>query len=429
MTDTIICPSCGADIAVSETLTAQIRQHLRQEVEREARQKDQDLAERLDNIRRQELDLQAARKSMEQEIATRVAAEQALLVEEARIKAQESVALEMHDLEGQLVQANEKITEARKAELQLRRERRELEDQKSELELTVSRTLDAERAKVREDALRDAAAENRLHLADKDKLIADLRNQIDDLKRISEQGTAQCRGEVMEVLLEDVLHEVFPQDIIEPVPTSFPGGDVLQQVLDGNGLACGTILWESKRTKNWNEAWLPKLRNDQRAAKAQLAVLATVEMPKGLTTFGNIDGIWVTSRPCLIGLAAALRHGLIETARIKRSLEGRQTEAEILYNYLAGSEFRQRLEGIVEAFITMKEDLESEKRSLQRLWAKREKQLERAAINTAGLYGDLGGILGAGLPPIAKLELGGSATEFDVLPLEPATVAAENCPF
>jgi hypothetical protein len=195
-------------------------------------------------------------------------------------------------------------------------------------------------------------------------------------------------------------------------------------------------LWESKRTKNWNEAWLAKLRNDQRAAKAHLAILATVEMPRDLTTFGNIDGVWVTNRQCLIGLAAALRHGLIEAARTKRSLEGRQTKVEVLYNYLASAEFRQRIEGIVEAFLTMKEDLESEKRSLQRLWAKREKQLDRAALNTAGLYGDLGGIMGASLPQIANLELAEIAADADISQLEPdvpsfepATIAADDSPF
>jgi hypothetical protein len=233
----------------------------------------------------------------------------------------------------------------------------------------------------------------------------------------------------MEVLLEDLLRDVFPTDSIEPVPTSFPGGDVLQRVHDAAGLSCGTILWESKRTKNWNEAWLPKLRNDQRAAKAHLAILATAEMPKGLTTFGNIDGIWVTGRPCLVGLAAALRHGLIETARTRRSAEGRTTKVEALCTYLAGSEFRQRVEGIVEAFLSMKEDLESEKRSLHRLWAKREKQIERATINTAGLHGDLAGILGSSLPQIANLELASPAHEPDMPEPELAMIATEEDPF
>src|SRR5207247_7008235 len=132
-----------------------------------------------------------------------------------------------------------------------------------------------------------------------------------------------------------------------------------------------------------------------------------------------MDGVWVTSRHCLMGLAAALRQGMIEAARTRRSLQGRQDKVEVLYTYLAGSEFRQRIEGIVEAFLTLKDDLESEKRSMHRLWAKREKHLERAALNTAGLYGDLGGILGPSLPQIANLELAVIAADAESPVLEP----------
>lgn len=211
----------------------------------------------------------------------------------------------------------------------------------------------------------------------------------------------------MEIELEDLLRRQFLYDEIIPVPKGVHGGDVLHHVRDSGGYPCGTILWESKRTKAWSDGWLPKLRDDQRAAKAQLAILATVEMPKGVTTFTTIDGVWVTSRPCLLGLAAALRTGLIEIAAAKRTLDGRQSKMEVLYNYLSGPEFRHRVEGIVEAFVTLRQDLEAEKRATQRLWAKREKQLERAVMNTAGMYGDLGGIIGASLPPIEKLEVPG----------------------
>jgi hypothetical protein len=151
-------------------------------------------------------------------------------------------------------------------------------------------------------------------------------------------------------------------------------------------------------------------------------------MPKGIAHFGNLEGIWVTNRHCLVGLATALRHGLIETARVKRSLEARQTKVDALYNYLAGSEFRQRVEGIVEAFLTLKEDLESEKRSMNRLWAKREKQLDRGALSTSGLYGDLAGILGASLPQIANLEFAAITVEPEAADLEPAA-AADDSPF
>ncbi len=405
MTDRITCPSCGSEFAVSETLTAQIRHQLRLDFDNEMRRKDAELARQREDLQRRERDLDASRRSIEQEVSLRVDQERERLLAEAASKAQEAVAVEIVDLQGQLTEATAKVSEAQKAELQLRHERRQLEQQKEELELVVTRTLDQERTKIRDEAKRQADEEHRLQEADKDKLVGDLRRQIDELKRKSEQGVPQTQGEIMELELEDVLRRHFPTDIIEPIPVGAHGGDVLQHVHDSAGQECGTILWESKRTKAWSDGWLPKLRDDQRAARAHIAVLTTVEMPKGLSAFGSIDGVWITNRACLVGLAAALRAGLLDVSRTRRTLEGKQTKSEILYNYFSSTEFRQRIEGIVEAFVTMREDLDSEKRSMQRIWTKREKQLDRAVANTAGLYGDLGGILGSNLPQIAHLEL------------------------
>jgi hypothetical protein len=442
MMDTIICPSCGAEIAVSETLATQIRQHLRLEFDLEARRRDRDIQNRLEEIRQKERELEASRESLEHQVSARIAQEQTRLMEAARVKVEQSSALEFQDLERQLADANNKIIEARKAELQLRSDRRDLEERQRELELMIARTLDAERTTIREQARQEVDEQHRLREADRDHLIKDLRAQIDDLKRRSEQGSPQARGEVMELELERLLRDQFPCDTIEPVPAGKHGGDVLQTVRDGSGLECGKILWESKRTKAWNDGWLPKLRHDRRTAKAQVAVLSTVEMPKGLATFGCIDGVWVTNRTCLIGLAATLRAGMIEAARIRRSLEGKQYKIDLLYAYLSGPEFRQKVDGIVEAFVTLKSDLESEKRSFHRQWKKREKQLERAVLHTAELYGDLGGIIGAGLPPIASLELPAPASEpssDEELPAPasepssdeelPAAATLEGCPF
>jgi len=424
MTDTITCPNCGAAIDVSETLTSQLREHLRDDFEKEAKRKDAALQKRLEELREQANELATARRSLEEEVAARVAQAETRLHEEARTKAKEAIDLEIRDLQGQLSDAKVKITAAQQAELQLRKERRALEDKQQELELTVSRTLDGEREKIRAATKLEADEQHRLDQAERDQLIADLRDQIDDLKRRSEKGSPQTRGEVMELELEDVLRNAFPDDTIEPVPVGAHGGDILQRVHDQTGLDCGVILWESKRTKNWNDTWLPKLRNDQRTARAQMAILTSEELPKGVVHFTRIDGVWVTSRPCLVGVAVALRQGMIEAARTRRSLEGRKDKVEVLYNYLAGSQFGQRVEGIVEAFMTLKDDLESEKRSMHRLWAKREKQLERAAINTSGLYGDLAGILGSNMPQIANLEIAAITAADDLL--QPAS-PEESC--
>ena len=204
--------------------------------------------------------------------------------------------------------------------------------------------------------------------------------------------------------MEDLLRRQFPHDTIEPVPKGIHGGDVVHHIHDVGGNRCGTILWESKRTKTWADGWLPKLRDDQRTAKAQIAMLVTAELPKGITNFAYVDAVWVTNWACAIGLAHALRAGLLELGKAQQATEGRQGKMELLYNYLSGTEFRHRVEGIVEAFVTLREDLEAEKRSTHKIWAKREKQLDRATAQTAGMYGDLSGIIGAGLPRIERLE-------------------------
>ncbi len=378
MADTLLCPKCGLEIEVSTTLSAQLRDHLRKEYEGEAQRNE------------------------------------AQLIQQAQLKAKESLAREFGDLESQLAETKQKLGDAQQAELQLRKDRRALETQKSELELAFTRKLDEERNAIRQAAKQEACEENRLREADRDNTIATLRRQIDELKRKSEQGSNQAQGEVMELVLEDALRHNFPLDTIDDVPVGVHGGDLLQHIFDTGSQPCGTLLWESKRTKAWSDTWLPKLREDQRAAKADFAILVTAELPRACTAFGVIDGVWITKRQYALALAIALRTGLLEVARTRRSLEGRQTKMDLLYQYVAGSEFRQRVEGIVEAFVTMKTDLEAEKRAYQRLWTKREKQLDRVIANTSGLHGDLAGILGAKMPQIDSLELAQIPADFHV---------------
>lgn len=215
----------------------------------------------------------------------------------------------------------------------------------------------------------------------------------------------QTQGEVLELDLESLLKSQFPVDEIEPVPKGIKGADIVQRVHDRGGRFCGTIIWESKHTKAWNDGWLSKLKDDQREVKAEIAVLVTETMPKGIERFSQVGGVWVTSYVLSIALASVLRTSLIDLAQLKSSLVGKSEKMEVLYNYLSGSEFRQRIEAIVESFQSMKEDLEQEKRATVKMWAKREKQIERVVTNTAGMYGDMEGIIGTSLPHIRSLEL------------------------
>lgn len=404
-TDTIICPNCKAEVEVTEVLAAQLRADIQRQFDAEKLKQNELVAKQEADLRKRETALTAAQQSIDAEVQQRLIAERGKLSEEATKKARESLSLEFQDMQAQLTETQGKLEKATVSELELRKKQRDLENEKREFEITVQRRMDDEREKIRETAKRETIQERDLKEAEKDKVIGDLNKQIEELRRKSEQASQQLQGEVLELELEGLLRQQFPFDEITPVPKGIHGGDVLQTVRDNAGTACGTILWESKRTKSWSDSWLPKLRDDQRAAKAQIAIVISIELPKDVTTFRFVDGVWVSSRACSLSLASALRAGLLEVAAAKRAAEGRHDKMEFLYGYLSGPEFRHRVEGIVEAFVTLKEDLEAEKRATQRIWAKRDKQIERAITQTAGMYGDFNGIIGRTLPAIESLEM------------------------
>jgi hypothetical protein len=211
---------------------------------------------------------------------------------------------------------------------------------------------------------------------------------------------------VQELELESLLGSAFAFDSITRVPKGEFGGDVLHRVvMNQTGAVCGTILWESKRTKTWSDGWLAKLRQDQRAAKADIAVIVSQAMPKGVKQFELIDGVYVVSPQCVRPVAEMLRGLLVEVAGVRLAAEGRETKAAVVYQYLTGARFKQHMQAIVEAFTTMQEDLGAEKRVVMKQWAKREMQIERVIRSTAGLYGDLQGIAGTSLVEVEGLGL------------------------
>ena len=367
--ETIKCPNCGEEIELSEAISHDIEIRLKQRYEKE---------------------IGKIQKSFE---------------EKAKKEAQELVNLKTSDLKEQLEEKTKNLEEAQKHELALRKKQRELEEKEEKLELELSRKIDDERQKIIEKASQGFEEKHRLKDAEKDKQLNDMKTQIDELKRKAEQGSQQMQGEVLELELEESLKEEFPFDDIEPVAKGTRGGDIIQIVKTQSGRICGKILWETKRTKTWSDSWIQKLKDDQREAKADMAILASESLPKGFHHFRQISGVWVTDIISAVSLALALRVVLIQVAREREVQVGKKEKMEIAYNYLTGSEFRNRVEAIVESFIAMKEDLEAERRAMQKIWAKREKQIERVISNTAGMHGDLQEIAGASLPAIKTLKL------------------------
>jgi hypothetical protein len=393
----IRCPACGAEIALEEAVTRQVRESVAKEFQA-----------RLAALRQKE-------KALNEEIERRVDTEFARRKTELKQQAEQSVAARLAELQLQLQEKAQKLLEAQKVELAMRRKQRELEEKQQTLELEVARKLDEERHKIRAVARQQAAEQERLRIAEKDKLIGDLQKQISELKQKAEQGSQQLQGEVLERELEDFLREHFPHDEIQPVSKGVRGADILQQVRTPSGETCGTIIWETKRARHWSNDWIAKLKADQRARAAEVAVIVAEALPGNVQFFDLIDGIWVSRLSMAIGLATALRQGLLELGQARRAQKGRNDKMSLIYDYLCSVEFRHTVQAIVESWVELKEDLDAEKRAMERQWKKREQQLHRAIGSTAAIYGSLQGFIGrAALPEIKPLQLPGAPEDESV---------------
>ncbi len=404
-----------------ETTRQQAREEAEGQLQSKVVEKDQAIASMLKQIEElktkdaeianREKALSKAKESMETEVAEKLRQERAkIAVEESRkVKLAMGIDLEqktkeLGELQEVLKQRDAKLAEAQKAQAEFVRKERELDDTKRELDLTVEKRVQEGLAATREQAKKEAEDQLKLKVMEKEQTILSMQKQIEDLKRSAEQGSQQRQGEVQELDLEAVLRAKFPLDVIEPVSKGERGGDVLHRVVGPLGQVCGTILWESKRTKSWSDGWLAKLRDDQRSEKADIAVIVSQTLPKGIETFGLIDHVWIADPRSVVPVAVALRHMSVEVASAHQASEGQQTKTEMIYQYLTGPRFRQRVQAIVEAFSSMQEDLDKERKAITKQWAKREEQIERVMQATVGMYGDLQGIAGKSLQEIEGLE-------------------------
>jgi hypothetical protein len=413
MTDpTITCPSCGTEIKLTESLAAPLIEQTRREYEARLTKQASDVAAKEQLLAKRETALRDEKETIDALVADKLKLEKAKIAADEARKAKLASAQdidekndEIANLNRLLEQNNLKLGEAQKAQAELIRKQRELDDAKREMELTVEQRVQSSLGTAREQAKKEATEGFKLKVAEKEQTITSMRKQIDELKQKAEQGSQQLQGEVQEQELECVLTAHFQADRIQPVPKGEFGGDVLHEVFGLQNKSCGMILWESKRTKNWSDGWLAKLRDDQREAKADVAVLVSQALPKDLDSFGLIEGVWVIPIRAVVPVASTLRHMLVEIALARKSAEGQNTKMSLIYQYLTGSGFRQRIEAIVEAFSNMDEDLNKEKKAIMKQWAKREQEIERVMRATVSMYGDLQGIAGKTFLEIEGLDL------------------------
>ena len=350
---TIICPNCKTEIKLTESLAAPLIETTRKQFEQQLAQKDADVAKREQAMREKEKQLADAKNTLDAQVAnqveeqlkndrTRIAAEEAKKAKLTAAADFEQKVREIADLQEVLKSREEKLAEAQKAQADLIKKQRELDDAKRELELTIEKRVQESIDATRQLAKKEAEEEQKLKVMEKEQTIAAMQKQIEDLKRRAEQGSQQLQGEVQELELESLLRVKFPFDSIEPVPKGEFGGDVLQRVVSQSGLLSGTILWESKRTKNWSDLWLVKLREDQRIAKAEIAIIVSQVLPKDVETFDMVDGVWVTHPRTALPVALVLRQTLLDVAMARQASEGQQTKTEVIYEYLTGPRFRHR---------------------------------------------------------------------------------------
>lgn len=362
------------------------------------------VASREKELNDREAQLFTAERSIDKRIKDIVDQERVKLEAAAKKSAEESMSVEIQDTRSQLQETKEKLKLAEKTELDLRRRERDLEEARQNIELETARRLSSLKAEVEESVSKKFADEHRLKDYEKEKIIQDLKVALEDANRKAQLGSQQLQGEVQELDIEAILKEQFPHDEIVPVPKGLRGADALQIVKMPSGTLCGSILWESKRTKNWSEAWVKKLKDDQREAKADMAVIISEVLPKDLPNSGHRDRVWIGDYSTLRLLSVALRMSLVGVASATLASNHKDEISDLLFRYVTGAEFRQKVEAMIDTYKDMRETIDLDKRRSFARWSKQEKQIEKVIAITAGTYGDLRGLIGSSMQSIPALE-------------------------
>jgi hypothetical protein len=407
----IICPKCSQEIALTESIAAPLLETQRRGFEEKLLAREAEFKRKADELRQQQDNLAKARESFDEQINQRLEAERKQIIAAEAKKARDQVADDLNAVKQRLVESEEllearnvKLVEAQQAQAGALRKQRELDEKARELEVIIEKRVQASQAELVAKARQDVTDELKSQVSQKDAQIDSLGRTVEELKRKLEQGSQQTQGEAFELELESLLRGKFPLDLIEPVAKGETGGDIVHTVNGQINASAGVILWELKNTKNWSDAWLPKLRDNKRAAKADVALIVSTALPKGVESFDLIDGVYVAHPRCAVPVALTLRQGLIEVASARTTQAGQQSKADQVYQYLTGPRFKQRIEAIVERFKDMREDIDKERKFMMKAWAKREAQVSAMIDSTVGMVGDLHGIMGQAMPEITSID-------------------------
>lgn len=423
MPNHIKCPNCGHQFDVENVIAADLEQKYQQQYREKLQSSLQQVEAEKKKLEEEQALFEEKRKKENEIFAQRLQQEKLKISSELQEQLTKSIA---SDFENKLVllqksnQDNEeKLKEARRKELEFLQKEQELKNKEAEMEIQLQKKLQEERNNLTEqirgqEQERNALKETefQLKLKELEKQLDDQKKLADEMKRKAEQSSMQRQGEVQELLLEEILREQFPFDLIEEVGKGVEGADCIQVVRNTIGIECGRIIYESKRTKGWNNSWVDKLKADMRNRGADVAILVTQTFPKDMERFGEKDGILICSFNEVAGVSHLVRNNIIRIHDVQRSQENKGDKMQMLYDYLTGNEFRGQMEAIVEGFMSLKQSISKERIQMEKLWKEREKQLEKVLLSTSGMYGSVKGIAGASIGDIPLLD-GGDVEEID----------------
>ena len=405
----ITCPKCGNDIDVNNILTAQLDEQYQQKYNQELAKEKKKIQEQQDAFEKQKSELEEKQRQQEQLVADAVSAklkqEKAELEKQIKTKLTDENSERLEALEKELNEKSEQVKELNKAKAEIQRINREKNELKESIEAEAEQRLNQQITEEKEKIRKQEQEKNDMKIRELQKQLEDQKKLTDEMSRKQEQGSMQLQGEVQELGIEEWLSSQFPLDTIDEIKKGERGADCIQTVHTRQRQNCGTIYYESKRTKDFGGTWIEKFKNDIREKGANIGVLVTEAYPKGMERMGMVDGIWVCSFDEFKGLCFVLRESLIQLSTVISSQENKGDKMIMLYDFLTSNEFRLQVEAIVEGFTQMQTDLNAEKRSMQGHWKKREKQLQKVLLNTNHMYNSIRGIAGSAIQSIKMLEL------------------------
>jgi hypothetical protein len=400
---TIKCPNCQHEFPIGNALAQEIEADIRAKyLKRFQEDKTKLEAEKLQLAKESEqLKLQSENQDRILEDKLRLAKLQ--LADEAAKKATEESLLQMEALKKELDEKSQKILASQKKEIELLQKEQKMKEREENLQLEMEKTM-IERQKEIEDRAKKMEGERfDLKIKELEKKLSDQVELAETMRRKAEQGSMQLQGEVQELALEELLRATFPFDTIEEVAKGVKGADCTQTIRNALAQVAGKVIYESKRTKNFTNEWIEKLKADMRAQQADIAVIVTEVLPRDMDAFGFRDGVWICRFSEVKALAFLLRDSLLKIHTAATSQENKGDKMQMLYNYLTANEFRLHIEAVVEGFLSLKDSISREKIQMEKIWKEREKQLEKVLLNTTQFYGSIKGIAGNAIGDLKML--------------------------